>query len=108
MTETIDTSGYEQTGNYLNASKVETRKELQVPLIITDVKNQKMKDNTKIVLSFGGVPDSMVLNKTNFTIMKNAKGNNPLLWIGATITLGTTPSMYEGKITKSVVILKVA
>lgn len=103
----INANEYKSTSKSINAEKVQTRPELQVPLIIVDVKEEKLNDRKKLALVFGGVPDILVLNQTNLNVMIKAKGANVNKWIGSTVTLSLISSKYNGQPVQSVFISKV-
>lgn len=103
----INANEYKSTSKSINAEKVATRPELQAPLIIVDVKEEKLNDRKKLSLVFGGVPDILVLNQTNLNVMIKEKGANANKWISSTVTLSLIPSKYNGQPVQSVFISKV-
>ena len=59
------------------------------------------------MLCFGGVQETLVLNKTNLKTMIKAKGAETDNWRGATVQLSAIPAQFEGKATTSIIISKV-
>lgn len=103
----INANEYKSTSRSINAEKVKTNPIYQVPLIIVDVKEEKLNDRKKLSLVFGGVPDILVLNQTNLDVMIKAKGANANKWISSTVSLTLIPSKYNGQPVQSVFISKV-
>lgn len=103
----INANEYKTNGKTINATKLTERKELQVPLIVVDVREEKMNEKNKLTLVFGGVQDTLVLNQTNLNVMIAAKGADASKWITATVTLVLIPSRYNGQPVQSVFISKV-
>lgn len=103
----INAKEFQSSGKTINAEKLATRKELQVPLIVTDVKETTLNDKKKLSLIFGGIPDELVLNQTNLKVMIDAKGQDATKWITSTVTLTLIPSKYNGQPVQSVFISKV-
>ena len=107
MTNEINANEYKSTSKSINAEKVKTNPALQMPLIVVDVKEEKLNDRKKLSLVFGGIPDALVLNQTNLDVMIKAKGAKANAWITATVTLTLIPSKYNGQPVQSVFISKV-
>jgi len=103
----INANDFKNTGSTINAQKLAEDKTLQVPLIIVDVKEEKLNDKKKLALVFGGVKDILVLNQTNLKVMIDAKGMDATKWITSTVTLSLIPSIYNGQSVQSVFISKV-
>ena len=103
----INAKEFQTNGKTINAEKLSTRKELQVPLIIVDVREKKLNDKNKLTLVFGGVQDTLILNQTNLKVMIDAKGADASKWITSTVTLTLIPSRYNGQPVQSVFISKV-
>lgn len=103
----INANEYKSSGTTINATKLAEQKELQVPLIIVDVKEEKLNEKKKLSLVFGGIKDTLVLNQTNLNVMIAAKGIDATKWIASTVTLTLIPSRYNGQPVQSVFISKV-
>ena len=107
MTNEINANDYRSSSKSINAEKLKTDSKLQVPLIIVDVKEEKLNDKKKLSLVFGGITDTLVLNQTNLDVMIKAKGVNANKWITSTVSLTLIPSKYNGQPVQSVFISKV-
>lgn len=103
----INANDFKTNGKTINATKLTENKELQKPLIIVDVREEKLNDKKKLTLVFGGVQDTLVLNQTNLKVMIDAKGQDASKWITSTVTLTLIPSRYNGQPVQSVFIAKV-
>lgn len=88
--------------NFLNAVKV---KELDLEgqeLTITAAEVKEIGDRDKIVLSFEGNDNTLVVNSTNANIMGEAFGDNYTKWPGKAIKLTLTKVRYQGALVDSV------
>lgn len=95
-------------GNYITAEKVKENKTLLDELTILSVKIEEMKDGSnKPMLIFDGHDETLVLNKTNSLIIKEALGKETDEWIGRKIKLMLTKTMYNGKLVPAVGIERV-
>jgi len=103
----LNANDYKSSGTTINAQKLQEDKTLQVPLIIVDVKEEKLNDKKKLALVFYGVKDVLALNQTNLKVMIDAKGMDATKWISSTVTLSLIPSRYNGQPVQSVFISKV-
>jgi hypothetical protein len=103
----INANDYKSNSKSINAEKLKNNPALQVPLIIVDVKEEKLNDKNKLSLKFGGIEDTLVLNQTNLDVMIKAKGADAVKWITATVSLTLIPSKYNGQPVQSVYISKV-
>ncbi len=82
-------------GKYLKAGDLQGK---QCTVVIETVEHENIGDETKLLLSFRGKTKGMVLNITNQGTLTMLLGDDvDEGWIGATITIYPTTTLYMGK-----------
>src|SRR5271156_7041277 len=85
--------------DWLRATDVER----PVLFVMSDIEMQEVGDDQKPVLSFIGQDKKLVLNKTNWTTIAEAYGDESDGWHGKQIVLYVDPNVrYQGKKTPSI------
>lgn len=95
------------SGDYINAEKLKSIMDLQRPLLVSEVKTEMINEQPKLKISFEGIEESLIVNKTNYLDIKEVLGNETDKWIGAKITLKLSNEMFQGKKVPAVRIAKV-
>lgn len=66
-------------------------------LTIVSVENEEVGDETKPVIRFEGEDKGLSLNKTNALAMVDLFGDETDEWVGKTIKIVRSSTMYQGK-----------
>ena len=82
------------SGNLLKAADL---KGAQPTVVISNIKMEKLGDDTKPVLYFAGKEKGVVLNKTNATNIAAAYGPETDHWIGQRVILFSAWVDFQGK-----------
>jgi hypothetical protein len=87
------------SSKYLSAADVGDRKiKTKILRVSSDMlRQQDGRMRKKAILSLEGLDKQVVVNTTNFLILKTGLGANPSKWIGASIGIKTKPSTMAGK-----------
>lgn len=82
------------TGSHLKASDLPH----DVQAVISGHEVVKFDDGPKLVLRFQGKDKTLVLNKTNATMVSEMYGKDVDQWAGKTITIGPDRTNYAGQV----------
>ena len=95
------------SGALLNAKKVVEQGLKNKPLIIEAVSWVVLKEGEgeKPIISFKGVADKLVLNKTNTATLIKEFGNNESAWIAKAIMLVITQKKFQGQMVDSITVV---
>lgn len=95
------------SGNYITADKVKAKEYLKQPMVISGIVLETIKEEKKPMIVFEGIDESLLLNKTNYLLIKATLGENSDNWVGHKITLTTGKIMFENKLVSNVIVSKV-
>jgi hypothetical protein len=95
------------SSKYLGADDVGDRKIRTKILHVgaDDLRQQDGRTRRKAILFCEGLDKQVVLNVTNYNILKTAFSTNPSKWVGRTIGIKTVPRTVGGKATRGIEIV---
>jgi hypothetical protein len=103
----VNANSFIYTNTYINVERYLNTTALHNPLIVTSVVAQEVGTENKLCMLFNGIEEQLTLNKTNLRTMVNARGADTDAWLGAKVTLAVVNTMFNGAVTKGVIIAKV-
>lgn len=95
------------SGDYVTSEALKDNAELCKPLEVVDVILEEVGKEERVVIAFKGVEKTLVVNHTNFKVIKEQLGSETDNWIGAKITLAVKDALFNNKKVDSVRIVKV-
>ncbi len=87
---------YKGSGDYLKAADIKGKG--QVPVTIADVTTHEFDEGQKLIISFKDKAKTMVLNKTNASIIAEILGDDTDQWPGGQISIYSARVEYQGNI----------
>jgi len=91
---------YQSNSDYLKADDIKGKGDVTVQ--IEGIGTKDFDDGSKLVLSFVGKEKSLVLNKTNASIIAEMLGNDTDDWPGGNIDLYAARVEFSGKIVDAI------
>lgn len=104
----LDTNDLKTESNHIKAAEFPDN--WKAPLVVSDVnvevfKREGERERKKFILSFAGKTKTYVVNAKNQAFIEAALGTKPAKWIGATVTLARSKTLFNGAMVPCFVII---
>lgn len=85
------------SGKYLNVETVKSNGIENVTLTVIGAVTETIQGLEKLGVVFDDVEEPLILNKTNYLIIREKLGNDTDKWKGAKLKIGIGKTMFQGK-----------